>query len=99
MTSRVFGYILLTIAVALVLLVVYRNSHKSDDPLLFSPVQMMSVLWSSYKKDYLEPNTLRTVDKDRGGITTSEGESYTMLRAAWMGDKETFDASWQWTKD
>jgi endoglucanase len=60
---------------------------------------MMSSLWESYKKDYLEAETYRTLDKERNFITTSEGQSYTMLRAVWMDDQDTFNKSWGWTKD
>ena len=33
------------------------------------------------------------------GNTTSEGQSYAMLRALWVDDRETFDGTWKWTKD
>lgn len=74
----------------------YFVTHRNV-PLIFSPTQMMGSLWSDYKFGYLEDN--RTVDRQRQNVTTSEGQSYTMLRAVWMGDKQTFDGAWQWTKD
>ena len=55
-------------------------------------------LWSTYKKRYIEEGTNRTINRQEKDITTSEGQSYTQLRAAWMNDKETFDQSWNWTK-
>jgi endo-1,4-beta-D-glucanase Y/4-amino-4-deoxy-L-arabinose transferase-like glycosyltransferase len=33
------------------------------------------------------------------GVTTSEGQSYAMLRAVWLKEKEAFDGSWEWTHD
>lgn len=33
------------------------------------------------------------------GITTSEGQSYAMLRATWIDDKQTFEDVWSWTRD
>jgi endo-1,4-beta-D-glucanase Y len=77
----------------------YMQSGLRDKTLVFSPTQMLQVLWSDYKQDFLESGTLRAMDTSRNNITTSEGQSYTMLRAVWMGDKETFDTAWQWTKD
>jgi hypothetical protein len=68
-------------------------------PLTFSPLEILGGTWYTYKLEGLEPGTGRTIDRSRGNITTSEGESYTMLRAVWMDDKPTFDTSWQWTKD
>jgi endoglucanase len=99
MTTRVFGYLLLAAALTLTALVLFHNSPKSSTPLLFSPVQMMTTLWTAYKKNYVEQNTFRTVDPGRSGDTTSEGQGYTMLRAVWMGDKQTFDGAWSWTKN
>jgi len=66
---------------------------------VFSPQTMLESTWYHYKQDYLEPGTLRALDKQRNNVTTSEGQSYTLLRAVWMDDKETFDPAWQWTKD
>ncbi len=65
----------------------------------FSKSNMLQALWHQYKNNYLETGTLRSLDKQQESITTSEGQSYTMLRAVWMDDKETFDVAWQWTKD
>ncbi|MEX0598365.1 MAG: glycosyl hydrolase family 8, partial [Candidatus Paceibacterota bacterium] len=66
---------------------------------IFSNQAMLKSLWEGYKDDYIEEETFRTLDRQRDDITTSEGQSYTMLRAMWQDDKETFDKSWQWTKD
>lgn len=36
---------------------------------------------------------------DQNGRTTSEGQSYGMLRAVWLDDKSTFEGVHQWTQD
>lgn len=79
--------------------VFYLHSERSQTPLLFSPPEMLSVLWERYKAEYVEEASGRTLDKQRDAITTSEGQSYSMLRAVWMGDKESFDRSWGWTQE
>ena len=38
------------------------------------------------------------VDPSQDNITTSEGQSYALLRAVWIDDKPTFDTVWKWTK-
>jgi endoglucanase len=77
----------------------FRLEANSTYPIIFSERTMLTELWSDYKTEYLEPGTGRTLDKQRGNITTSEGQSYTMLRAVWIADKETFDSSWKWTQE
>jgi len=71
---------------------------KNNVPVVFSNDRMLLELWSTYKSDILEEGTLRALDKSQNNLTTSEGQSYTMIRALWMDDKETFDKVWQWTK-
>jgi endo-1,4-beta-D-glucanase Y len=78
--------------------VLYRLSGKADMPLIFSSTQLLNATWLTYKTEYVEAGTYRTIDPQRGSITTSEGQSYTMLRAVWLGDKQTFDGAWGWTK-
>jgi endoglucanase len=77
----------------------YVLAHKGDRALIFSPTQVLGATWLHYKEQYLEQGSGRTLDKSRDNVTTSEGESYTMLRAVWQGDRATFDQSWGWTKD
>lgn len=78
---------------------IYFGSTKRNVPIVFSPTQILASTWAQYKKHYIEPASGRTLDPSRDNITTSEGQSYTMLRAVWQDDKQTFDKSWQWTKD
>jgi endo-1,4-beta-D-glucanase Y len=99
MKTRILGYILVLIALVTLAYIAYRNIEQSQDTLIFAPTQLLGATWADYKNEYLEADTGRTLDKQRDNITTSEGQSYTMLRAVWMGDKETFDQAWQWTKD
>lgn len=98
--NRTFvGIACLVGALVLVGIAAYGNSSKPDERLIFSQNQMLGALWQEYKMQYLEPETLRALDKQRDNITTSEGQSYTLLRAVWVGDKKTFDTAWIWTRD
>ncbi len=99
MATRTLGYLLLIAAIIVVAGVVYRDSLKSEVPLVYTPTQLLEATWLNYKTEYVQANTYRTVDTSSNSITTSEGQSYTMLRAVWMGDKTTFDGAWQWTQD
>lgn len=98
MGKPLIGYILIGISALVVVSVIYLNSSRSDVPLVFSPAQLLGTVWREYKETYVEPSG-RTVDLQRNSVTTSEGQSYTMLRAVWMGDKEMFDRAWEWTQD
>lgn len=54
--------------------------------------------WSEYKKRFIQGDG-RVIDHAAGGITTSEGQAYAMLRAVWVGDRAAFDAAFQWAKN
>lgn len=95
---RTIGILLLVTALVLMLDVFYHNSPQSEQPVVFSARQMMDGLWHAYKITYIEASTGRTVDPSKDNISTSEGESYAMLRAVWWDDKSTFDNSWAWTQ-
>jgi endo-1,4-beta-D-glucanase Y len=54
--------------------------------------------WDSYKKLYITTDG-NVIDRDRGGgQTTSEGQGYALLRAAWMRDQATFARVFEWTE-
>jgi cellulose synthase (UDP-forming) len=57
----------------------------------------LSALWSFYKYAFVEAG--RVVARDEGGVITSEGQGYAMLRAVWAGDRAGLDEVWRWTRE
>lgn len=51
-----------------------------------------------YKTNFMSQDG-RIIDYSRDSITTSEGQSYMLLRSLIMNDKPTFDLVFQWTKN
>ena len=76
----------------------FFSARQKHHPLIYSNSAMLYELWNAYKSANLEPGSYRTIDHSQpGNITTSEGESYTMLRAVWQGDHTTFTKSLNFT--
>jgi endoglucanase len=96
---RFIAAVLILAGISVAAYATFRSSDAVDKNLVFSDRTLLSGLWDCYKKEYWEASTGRTLDKQQDNITTSEGQSYTMLRAVWQGDRETFDTSWKWTKE
>ncbi len=59
--------------------------------------QQLNQSWKVYKKFFLR--SYGQIVDPSNGITTSEAQSYAMLRAVWADDKDSFDGVWQWTVD
>lgn len=51
-----------------------------------------------YKKSFMTEEG-RIIDPDKDNITTSEGQSYMLIRSLVMDDKRTFDLVYSWTKN
>ena len=60
------------------------------------PNSVLSQTWTTYKATFLK-NGDQTIDPNQANITTSEGQSYALLRSVWMDDQTTFDQVWSWT--
>src|SRR5690349_12535160 len=73
----------------------FGNSSRSSEKYL-SQLDELSALWSFYKFTYIQEG--RVVSHDENRITTSEGQSYALLRAVWQNDHEVFKRVWHWTK-
>lgn len=54
--------------------------------------------YEGYKDAFMTKDG-RIMDPEKNNITTSEGQSYIMLRSLTIGDKKTFDLSYKWAKD
>jgi len=97
---RLLAIVLIVVAAgATTYAVIASNKKVVDQNIVFAPHRLLAGTWDSYKTEYWEASTGRTLDKQQNDITTSEGQSYTMLRAVWMSDKETFDKAWAWTQE
>ncbi|HEX8966638.1 MAG TPA: glycosyl hydrolase family 8, partial [Chloroflexota bacterium] len=57
---------------------------------------MLSRSWASYTRQFIDQG--KVVDPKSDGRTTSEGEAYALLRAAYIGDRTTFDQVFTWTR-
>jgi endo-1,4-beta-D-glucanase Y len=82
---------LVTIAGALLLLTGCAHTQAaSTDPVL-------AASWQAYARAFIRADG-RVVDSRSGGISTSEGQAYAMLRAAWVGDRPTFERAFSWAQ-
>ncbi len=67
---------------------VYAINNTTKEQLITS--------WEYYKKNFIHSYG-QTIDPF-GNVTTSEGQSYAMLRSVWMNDEDAFKGSWLWTQ-
>lgn len=75
--------------------VAFSASPASSSGKDFKPLLKQS--WEDYKHRFVQEDG-RVIDFN-GNVTTSEGQSYAMLRAIWMRDKDTFDRTYKWAQD
>lgn len=59
---------------------------------------MLRQSWKAYVAHFIQADG-RVIDHSAEGISTSEGQSYAMLRAVWMDDRATFDKTYRWAID
>lgn len=56
---------------------------------------LLSESWNAYKKKFIQSDG-RVIDWFEKQISTSEGQSYALLRAVWIGDRNVFDTVLAW---
>lgn len=59
---------------------------------------MLQESWKAYVAHFIQSDG-RVIDHSAEGISTSEGQSYAMLRAVWIDDKDVFDKTHRWAID
>src|SRR5579859_1497827 len=95
--KKVLGFFLLFLSISIAFYVWYQNSQYSGLTRTFSSYTLLSSSWEKYKLRFLNKDG-RVINYQQNSVTTSEGQSYAMLRAVWIDDKDTFDLVWKWTK-
>lgn len=96
--KKFIGISLITISLGIVSVIWYLNSRYSTVTREFSQYTLLASAWDEYKERFINQDG-RVIDHSADSITTSEGQSYAMLRSVWMDDQETFDLVWRWTKE
>lgn len=94
---ELFGGFLVAIGALIIIGLLYHFLLFRAGQPVFSAYTVLSSSWNLYKNDFIQDDG-RVID-DTNGFTTSEGQSYAMLRAVWSDDKETFDRVWRWTQN
>jgi endoglucanase len=96
--KKYLAYILIAAGISVFVFVLYSNSRYNGYTRTFSPYTLLQSSWERYKVQFLS-NDGRIVDHSSKGVTTSEGQSYALLRSVWLDDRETFDKVWTFTKN
>jgi len=94
--KHLLGYFFIFIAFVLLLSIILINSSVVKRNQTFSAYTFLSSSWEKYKQQFINQDG-RVIDYSQNSVTTSEGQSYALLRAVWMGDKPEFDLLWHWT--
>lgn len=94
---KITGYVCLSVGLFLLIVLVYRNSQFGTVPRPYSSYTLVASTWDKYKTEFLNSDG-RIIDYSNHSVTTSEGQSYALLRAVWMDDKTIFDRIWKWTE-
>lgn len=93
---RYLGIALIFFSIINLFFVAYRNSRIDEKTRTFSSHTLLTSSWDYYKRRFIL-NDGRVIDPSQNDITTSEGQSYALLRAVWIDDKDTFDKVLGWT--
>lgn len=85
--------VILFIAVIVVIFSLSLKSGKTNES-----ERCLKKSYDTYLEEFMTKDG-RIMDPDRKNITTSEGQSYMLMRSVAMGNKKTFDIVYKWTKD
>lgn len=95
--KHIIGLTAISIGIGIIIYVLYANANIQREGSTFSSFSLVRGAWERYKTNFISQDG-QVLDLTQN-ITTSEGQSYAMLRAVWMDDLQTFDKVWNWTKN
>src|SRR4029453_14784492 len=91
-----FSFKVLLVLLAVVAALWLTLSRVASTKEALADRELLERLWQHYKKHYVDDAGF-VLDHQQQRIT-SEGQSYALLRAAWMRDRATFDRVLAWTE-
>jgi endoglucanase len=87
----------ITLALLLGVSAVVSGPASSASPSA-GPADTLQQSWKAYVARFVKSDG-RVVDHKGGGISTSEGQAYSMLRAVWLRDRGVFDRTYAWGRN
>ncbi len=72
------------------------NAYTKSRDKYYADLDALNALWSFYKYQLVSDGRVLSPENK---FSSSEGQGYGMLRAAWAGDRDAFDQIWKWTRD
>ena len=88
--NKIIGFFFILLGIILIAVLAYLSGGFQNKTEPFSAYSVLSSSWEKYKEQFINQDG-RVIDYSQGDITTSEGQSYAMLRAVWIDDKAAFD--------
>ena len=88
------------ILLASILLVAFGCDKGNSEPVAKSSdtPAILQDSWNAYRRRFIQKDG-RVIDHSADGISTSEGQAYAMLRAVWIGDRDTFEKTFTWARN
>jgi len=71
------------------------KSQSRNEPAALSTLKES---WNAYVHRFIQSDG-RVIDYSAAGVSTSEGQAYAMLRAVWIGDRDSFDKTFRWARN
>jgi len=96
--KQIIGYFLIFLSILLMIYIIFLNTMPGNVTRTFSTYTFLVSTWDKFRDQFINKDG-RVIDYSQNSITTSEGQSYAMLRSVWVDDKPTFDKVWTWTKN
>lgn len=87
---------LIIILISISLFFIFLPYFKADSNLEYDFCLKKS--YDYYRQNFMSKDG-RIIDPDKNYITTSEGQSYMLLRSLIINDRKTFDLIYKWAKD
>lgn len=95
---KTIGVILILIGISVFIFVIYKNTNYPQTTRTFSDYSLLNSSWEKYSQKFINKDG-RVIDDPKSEFTSSEAQSYALLRAVWVDDKPRFDIVWKWTKE
>lgn len=84
MPKKLLSISIIAIVIIMPIAMLYTQTNAA------TPNEILQTSWSNYKSSMIDPDgAVRR--RDQGNDVVSEGIGYTMLRAVWINDQDTFD--------